>query len=244
MMKANGKTHIVRHLVIAAVLAIIWAAVMVVAVSNVATWNLVLTITTPLIVGAGAVYVMTWNDKIRTTMEALKADLSLQAETLRKDVRLQLDEVRARLETLPTKEALKADLLTRQGDRFDSLRRDGIRHKAALAIGRRENLKDTEDVLDFFDDVGGYLRRELLDEGLVSDHYSYWVVRYHSLIPQDYIEQRRDEEHCSEYWENFDWLDTRMRELNPEERGHYPDDKCKEFLKDEGVTDDELKETT
>jgi hypothetical protein len=220
MMKADGKKRIVWELVVAFVLAIISGAVLrgvEAAMHNIVAWNWIMTIAIPVIVGGVAFFAMRWDDRIR----------------------LQLEEVRTKLEALPTADALRADLLTRQDDRFDSLRRDEVRHKAALTIWRRENLGDVEDVLDFFDDIGGYLKRKLLDEESVSDHYSYWVVRY-AAFTRDYISRRRDELHSSEYWESFDELDVCMRKLNPEELGHYTDEQRQKFLAEEGVTDEEF----
>lgn len=238
-MKADGKMHTVRKWVEPIVLAIlaeaicppVYRLVFGAAVSNTVWWNWVMTIAIPLVVGGVAFLVRTWDDKIRIAIDALRADVTRQ-----------LDETRAKLESLPTAETLRADITLRLDDQFDRLKKDGTRHKAALAIWSQTNLEDVEDVLDFFESIGVYLKRGVLDEQLISECYCYWIVRYHAFT-KDYVPRRRKELGSSEYWKHFDELDACMRKLNPEELGDYSNEQRRKFLAEEGVTDAEFEKT-
>ena len=93
-------------------------------------------------------------------------------------------------------EALRADLRVRLqltfGDRFDSERTLAARKHLAerfLAAAAPSEIKET--VIDFFEDMGLFLRRGLLDEEIVWDTFGFYAVRWWLACKNYVLEERK-----------------------------------------------------
>lgn len=76
---------------------------------------------------------------------------------------------------------------------------------------------DLEPVLDFFETLGLLVRRRAVDEELAWNSFSYWLLRYAALAP-DQIKARRRSESDWTYYEEFEHLAERLTQFEAGKR--------------------------
>src|ERR1017187_417030 len=74
--------------------------------------------------------------------------------------------------------SVSADLCLKLTDRFDSPDMVIKRKLAAKALLEKANLDSVDDVFDFFETVGLYVRRKMLDEEVAHSMFFHWVNLY------------------------------------------------------------------
>lgn len=82
------------------------------------------------------------------------------------------------------------DILQKLESRFESAEMRAKREKAAEAIKdlTKDKKNRIEDVLDFFDTVGLYTKRGVLDEEMVSNTFFYWIYGWW-LFSKEFISE-------------------------------------------------------
>jgi hypothetical protein len=91
-----------------------------------------------------------------------------------------------------------ADVTLRVIDKFDDEKMLNLRHKAATSIrdfrqGKGKISKDVENVLDFFETMGLFCKRGVIDEEIVWHSFYYWIRGYY-WSAKDFIDERRRDE--------------------------------------------------
>lgn len=92
-----------------------------------------------------------------------------------------------------------------------------LRSLAAQALwnqGNENHLADCEEVFDFFEPIGLFVKRGSLDAGLVHNFFFHWVNLYWNA-GKDYIEQRRT--HSGALWTEFERLYWKLVEIEKNE---------------------------
>lgn len=108
------------------------------------------------------------------------------------------------------------EILLRFNDQFDSEKTRMLRKTAATAIKQSRtpqtntNMKDTDDILDFFETVALLVRRKAIDEVFVWHSFYYWLHRYY-LLCQNYIDDSRKKDKAR--WEDLCWLHPRLDKI-------------------------------
>ncbi len=84
------------------------------------------------------------------------------------------------------KASLSADLAMKLDDRFGLPEFKKTRAAAALALRDGVSKEDAEDVFDFFETVGLFARRKVLDAEIVHSFFFYWI-NFYWITGKDYI---------------------------------------------------------
>ena len=122
-----------------------------------------------------------------------------------------------KLQLKHSRTALGVGLLLKLEDRFDEPALKEARSSAAIALQAGHQTDDLEIVLDFFETLGLLIRKKTIDEELVWNSFSYWVMRYATLAkPQ--IERRRKDESDKTYYQEFDYLVERINYFEVKKR--------------------------
>jgi len=92
------------------------------------------------------------------------------------------------------------------------------------------------DVLNFFDTLGMFLKRNILDLEFTWARYSYWVIRYWEVLEKD-INAYRKLEKDNVYWEDFEYLYKQIVKFDSQRlkihRGKLAKDEIRQFLSGE-----------
>jgi hypothetical protein len=113
--------------------------------------------------------------------------------------------------------AHSVDLVFDLEHRFDAPEMINDRKLAAKALLGGTCGQEIEPVLDFFETLGVFVRRNAVDEELVWNSFSYWVLRY-AVLAHSQIEARRKEESDSTYWQEFESLVKRLTRIETKRR--------------------------
>lgn len=119
--------------------------------------------------------------------------------------------------------SVSADLCLKLVDRFESLPMLEARSKAANALRYKSDPRLADDVFDFFEIIGLYVRLGTLDKALAHSFFFHWVNLYWQA-GKDYIFKSR--ERSSDIYRDFEGLyqtvlaiemknDPRSRDLDP-----------------------------
>lgn len=113
--------------------------------------------------------------------------------------------------------ALSVEAALRLEDRFDTPKFLTTRSIAAKALLDRENELEAEDVFDFFDTVGLFVKLRVLPEEIAHSIFFYWINIYWRA-GRYYIGAKQKD--AAEVWKNFEWLYEKVcaieRRLNPD----------------------------
>lgn len=135
--------------------------------------------------------------------------------------------------------ALGVELLFKMDDRFDSPEMRITRKLAAEALLKKENLKDAEDVWDFFETLELMLRRKVLDEEMVWHTFFYWIEGYW-YASRVYIAAHQEEEPLTytgfrDLYERVLAIEKRGLEKKRRSYEPYQPEDIEKFLKEEAA---------
>src|SRR3990170_2942368 len=116
--------------------------------------------------------------------------------------------------------ALGVDLLLKFDERFDSDAMRAARRAAAKSI-LDHTFEDVRKVLDFFEMIGLMLRRGALDDSMVWEMFSAWVLPY-CRAARSWIQDIR--EHDPDGYSNLLYLYDKMNSLEKLHRGRAAED--------------------
>jgi len=121
-------------------------------------------------------------------------------------------------------------------DRFDAggmlKNRKLLAHQLLSGAGRGEI---EEPVIDFFEDMGLFLRRGYLDEELLWSTFGYYGVRWWAAC-KNYILEERKKQNDSTLFTDFEALAERFRALDIKEKLAEPtSSELQSFLQDESA---------
>lgn len=133
------------------------------------------------------------------------------------------------------KSSLAADLAMKLDDRFSLAEFRAIRAKAALALRNHVTEEDAEDVFDFFETVGLFTRRRILDVEIVHSFFFHWINVYW-IAGRDHISKKQRGTHSA--WKEFGDLYLKVlkieKEQDPESEDISPSpEKITSYLNDE-----------
>jgi len=97
------------------------------------------------------------------------------------------------------------DLVFDLEHRFDAPEMINNRKLAATALLSGTCEEEVEPILDFFETLGVFVSRHAVDEELIWNSFSYWILRYAALA-HGQIEARRNAESDNTYWQEFESL--------------------------------------
>src|ERR1035437_3998690 len=131
--------------------------------------------------------------------------------------------IRRQKESLAT--SVSADLCLKLIDRFDGAPMLATRGLAARALLNKSNLAQADDLFDFFELVGLYVRRNMLDVEVAHSMFFHWINLYWHA-GKDYIVRSR--QRSTEIYSEFEGLYKRVlavemrdapksRDINPTE---------------------------
>jgi hypothetical protein len=117
------------------------------------------------------------------------------------------------------------EILLQFNDQFDSERIRNVRKTAAEAIkeirlSNGGDMKNTDDVLDFFETVSFLVRKKAIDRVFVWHSFYYWLHRYY-LLCQSYIEATRKKDNAR--WQDLCWLHPRLNRIERSRGGQNND---------------------
>ncbi len=121
------------------------------------------------------------------------------------------------------KESLALDLAMKLDDRFIGEEFQKLRSAAARALldqKNRDGLADAEDVFDFFETIGLFVKRKSLDAELVYSFFFHWVNLYWNA-GNEYIKQRQ--EHSVTLWLDFEKLYKKLIAIEQQRDKHSKD---------------------
>lgn len=110
---------------------------------------------------------------------------------------------------------MNLDLILKLDDKFNSIEFKKIRSKASNAILSEETdnkFVQVEDVFDFFETLGYFVKHKALDKKIVWHTFYGWVHSYWS-VGKDYILSERKEEIDKTLWEDFQWLHNELLKI-------------------------------
>jgi hypothetical protein len=91
------------------------------------------------------------------------------------------------------------------------------RKSAVQALRNQTRTNELETILDFFEVLGVLVRKHAVDEYLVWNSFSYWILRYADLASDQIVERRNAESDPTDY-EEFDRLVKCMKQIEIRER--------------------------
>jgi hypothetical protein len=165
-----------------------------------------------------------------------------QIDTAREQMKTQIDISREEMkaQTDIAREQMKVSILINLIDKFDSDSMKLARSKLANQILTKcDHYEIQETVINIFEDIGTFLRRDYLDKELVWASFSFHVINWWSAL-KGYIGDERKRQHDdSTIFEDFEKLVNTMYEVESLKRKKpradlEPDsDDIKQFLEDE-----------
>ena len=128
-----------------------------------------------------------------------------------------------REQTQSLAKSVSADLCLKLLDRFDRPSMMAARSLAAKALLSKSNLDSADVVFDFFETVGFYVRRKMLDKDVAHSFFFHWVNLYWHA-GKEYIETTR--KRATGIYSDFEFLyetvlaaemkeDPLSRDINP-----------------------------
>jgi len=133
--------------------------------------------------------------------------------------------------------SISVDLLWKLDEQFASdTRMLNNRRNAAQSLIVGMPTSDLDKVIDFFEGLGIFLHKGLIDEEMVWSHFSYWAVKYW-LVSRQYVETIRREEPT--VWTEVEYLFERMCQITAQKQGKSrgaalpSEESLKEFLQEE-----------
>jgi len=106
------------------------------------------------------------------------------------------------------------DILLRLGDQFNSASFVSKRRALAKLLASQERLSPldqeerkrlSDEILDFFEMVGLFLKKKILDPELVHAEFFYWLYHYYALT-KDHLAEFRRASNDNTVWEDAEWL--------------------------------------
>lgn len=136
--------------------------------------------------------------------------------------------------------SMNLELVLKREDKFDSPEFRKIRSSASNSILNGttiEKFKEAEDVFDFFETIGYFVKHKALDREIVWHTFYHWVHLYWSA-GKEYILIFRQKYDDPTYWEDFECLhNTLLKIQESKTRNQEPEilsqEKIIEFLNDE-----------
>jgi hypothetical protein len=116
--------------------------------------------------------------------------------------------------------------------RFDELSAQRQQLAAALLAGKAPSRKSYESVMNFFEDLGLYLRRDYLDEEMVWNTFGYHASGWWSACEAQISKERAADKDPEEY-RDFEQLLARLKKFELTSRRHHVSPELHEFLSDE-----------
>lgn len=129
-----------------------------------------------------------------------------------------------------TRIALQTDSLFKLEERFNSRELLGERARAAPALRTNPIGPDIEDVLDFMDTIGLYLKNGALNEDDVWNTFGYWILRYW-LLSENYVREKQRK--GQSLWDNFASLADKMSKKSAKEGERIDQAELQKFLNEE-----------
>jgi len=113
-------------------------------------------------------------------------------------------------QTKSFKLTIGADLAMKLDERFNETEFITIRAHAAEALKAQSNLKSAEDVFDFFDTVGLFVRLRALNPEIAHSLFFHWINLYWST-GKEYI--RAEQQTAKLKWVDFEKLYVKTRDI-------------------------------
>jgi hypothetical protein len=111
--------------------------------------------------------------------------------------------------------SMNLDLILKLDDKFNSSDFKKIRSKASSAILSEETdnkFIHAEDVFDFFETLGYFVKHKALDKKIVW-HTFYGLAHSYWSVGKDYIFSVRKEKADDTLWEDFQWLHNELLKI-------------------------------
>jgi hypothetical protein len=115
----------------------------------------------------------------------------------------------ARQQTDNAKRLLSVQLAREFRDGFDSGAMQRHRVKTAAALLKHKD-PPTDNLLDFFENIGHYVRQGALDRETVWNDFSYAITHYWPAVKSYVSRARTGRDGDEEYWANFEWLNGEL----------------------------------
>lgn len=112
------------------------------------------------------------------------------------------------------KASLAADQSMKLDDRFNVPEFRRIRARAARALLDHVSEEDAEDVFDFFETVGLFTRRRVLDEEIVHSFFFHWINLYW-IAGKDHIAKKQRD--TTSAWKDFGELYLKVLKIERRE---------------------------
>jgi hypothetical protein len=183
-----------------------------------------------LVVVTGALVMITYFLS-KKQINILSKQIIEQINTSREQMKVQTDIAREQM-----KIKIQLNLL----DKFDNILMKSARSKLAKQIiAEAEHDEIQEDVIDFFEDVGTFFRRGYLDKELVWADFSFYAIRWWSILKDYIFVERKRNNNDQTIFEDFETLINILYEIELSRRklsrSHLEpsSDDIKQFLKDE-----------
>lgn len=109
------------------------------------------------------------------------------------------------------------NLITKFEEQFSDQTMLEARKLAAGKYLARNCTDEIDVILDFFETIGMFVRRGVVDKELVWNSFSYWILRYHALS-RAHIRERRKEEDDATGWQEFIFLVKCMKKIEQKKR--------------------------
>jgi hypothetical protein len=109
------------------------------------------------------------------------------------------------------------DLIFNLENKFDAPRMRFARHLFAEAHLRKDKSDEIEEILDFFEVLGLLVRKKAVDQDVVWNSFSHWILRYGNLA-DTFIKSRRIKESDNTYYEEFEGLVSIMKKIDCKKR--------------------------
>jgi len=135
--------------------------------------------------------------------------------------------------------SLSAELALKLDDRFNSDEFRRSRSIAARALLRQDGMNDAEDVLDFFESVGLFMKSGALNEEVAYSFFFHWINLYWNAA-QGHIQAKKRENNAA--WQDLEYAYKRVVALERKKDKASADlallaDRTKRYLEDEIALD-------
>jgi len=175
--------------------------------------------------------IATWIIAAASVAAALAACLSARAVS--KEMKRQNEGLEKQLNAY--KLALSVDVAHRFDERFDEPRFRATRSNATKALLSKSYQEEAEDVFDFFDTVGLFVKLGALSDELAYNVFFHWINLYWTA-GKGYIGAKQAE--TSTVWVNFRELSEKVREIERQRDAEsedlkMPEGRLQELLQEE-----------
>jgi len=106
--------------------------------------------------------------------------------------------------------SVSAELALKLVRDFDSDSYRGLRSRAADAFLKKLRLNEAEDLFDFFEQIGLFVRRGLLEAEIAHSFFFHWANLYW-VAGKNTIEEKR--EGCVDLWTDFEYLYNKLLQI-------------------------------